>query len=781
LPKGIDHVPAGLIPYTRIDQTRAIMHRGKLDPALLILSITALLAGFFAETLGRPDLTPVFWISSSVLLIGVTVLEVVASLLHKQVGVDLIALLSLVAGLWFSQFLVAAVIAIMLASGRSLEFYTSQRAERELRRLIQRAPTFAWKLDDDNLVQVPLERVVPGQRILVRMGEVIPLDGILVKCGATVDESALTGEPIPVEFSAGAALRSGTVNVGAPFTLQVTNSAGESTYAGIVRMAEAARRSKAPFVRAADRYALILIPVTVLIAGIAWGLSGDPLRALAVVVVSTPCPLILAVPIAILSGISRCARRGILVKDGATLEAVSQTRFLMLDKTGTLTTGHACIDNVETAGDISQDRLLYLAASLAQASTHPVASAIVAAAQTANVVLGVPAHISESAGAGLQGLVDGQSVELGSLDYLNTQDPWSTALLARLDYQGAGASFIAVDGKLAGAVVFSDQLRVESAGAVRAIKHMGVEKVTMLSGDRLETAQWIAIGAGVDEVRASLQPQDKVRAVQASCALGMTMMVGDGINDAPALAAADIGVAIGAAGASAASEAAGVVLLVDRLDRIAHAMEIARRSCRIARESMLIGMGLSMFAMLIAAVGYLPPLAGAVVQEVIDVGVILNALRALKPPGWRKLPRLGSDHLERLGGDHRKMARVLKTLHRLASDFTHLQPERARTELQSLMTLLDQQLLPHEHDDENQLYPLLVAYLHGDNPLAPLSHTHREIFRLVSVLEHLNDRLAQDPEGFQRDEIHATLIRLDTLVALHFSQENEMFNSLDQR
>jgi heavy metal translocating P-type ATPase len=757
------------------------MQRSKLDPALLLISIAALLAGILADAYGRPDLTQLCWIGSAVLMMAVTGVEVVVSLLHKQVGVDLIALLSIAASLWFLQFLVAAVIAIMLASGRSLEFYTSQRAERELRRLIQRAPTFAWQLEGENLTQVPLERVVPGQRILVRMGEVIPLDGVLVTSGATVDESALTGEPIPVEFSAGATVRSGAVNVGAPFTLQVTHRAGESTYAGIVRMAEAARRSKAPFVRAADRYALILIPVTLLIAGVAWAVSGDPLRALAVVVVSTPCPLILAVPIAILSGISRCARRGILVKDGVTLEAVAQTRFLMLDKTGTLTTGRACIDSIETAGDISQERLLYVAASLAQASAHPVASAIVTAAQTAGVGLGVPTNISETAGAGLKGLVDGQSVELGSLTYLGTQTPWSAALLTRLDYQGAGASFIAVDGKLAGAVVFSDQLRVESAGAVRAIKHMGVEKVTMLSGDRLETAQWIAIGAGVDEVRARLEPQDKVRAVQASCAMGTTMMVGDGINDAPALAAADIGVAMGAAGASAASEAAGIVLLVDRLDRVAHAMEIARRSCRIARESMLIGMGLSMLAMLIAAAGYLPPLAGAVVQEVIDVGVILNALRALTPPGWRIMPSLGSDPLERLGDDHRKMAQVLKTLHRLASEFNRMGPERALTELRSLLTLLEAQLLPHEHDDENRLYPLLVAYLHGDDPLAALSHTHREIFRLVNVLEHLNDGLTQDPAGFQKEEIHAALIRLDTLVTLHFSQENEIFNSLDRR
>lgn len=756
------------------------MHRGKLDPALLTISLVLLSGGLLANAFDQTDVAHWLWISSSLLLGAVIGIEVVVSLIKRQIGVDLIALLSITAALQFSQFLVAAVVAVMLASGRTLEYFTSQRAERELKRLIQRAPTFAWQIKDDSLVRVALDDIIPGQQILVHMGDVIPLDGKLIKTGATIDESALTGESIPVEYASGANIRSGTLNVGSPFAMRVSNSAKESTYAGIVRMAEAARHSRAPFVRAADRFALLLIPTTLVIAGAGWMWSQDPLRALAVVVVSTPCPLILAVPIALLSGMSRCARRGILIKDGATLEALAKTRIVMLDKTGTLTTGHASIDRVETTGTIKRDQLLYWAGSLAQGSPHPVSMAIVAAAQQrCPTKLAVPTELDEHAGAGISGRIDERRIKLGSLAFVTSEDDeWSTALLASVEYQGLGASFISADGKLSGAILFRDQLRSDSAWSLRKIKDLGVEKVTMLTGDRLQTAQWVAMSAGIDEVLANLQPQDKVSAVQAACAQATTMMVGDGINDAPALAAADVGVAMGAAGASAASEAASVVLLVDRLDLVAQALAIAQRSCLIARQSMLIGMGLSVLAMLVAAAGYLPPLEGAILQEMIDVGVILNALRALTPPGWRTPHTLDDDQLARLGPEHLKLGKVLETLNCLARDFNRLPPEQIPQELQLLILLFEQQLLPHERDDETRLYPLLRAYLRGDDPLAALSHTHREIFRLVSVLKHLSENLCADPNPTRRDEIHITLIRLDTLLTLHFAQESELYSGL---
>ena len=763
-------------------QRETSMNRSLFDPALLLISSAALAVGAMINASGNVSLCHWIWASASVVMGLVLTVEVIVDLFKGKIGVDLTALLSIAGALYFLQYLVAAVIAVMLASGRTLEYLSSQRAERELKRLIDRAPTFALKKDGETILRVPVESILPADTIMVRMGDVIPLDGQLLSPTATIDESALTGEPVPVVHHSEEKLNSGCVNAGESFALRVTRSAKESTYAGIVRMAESAKRSRAPFIRAADRYALLWVPITLILASAAWLVSQDPLRALAVIVVSTPCPLILAAPIALLSGISRCARRGILVKDGATLEALAQTRHVMLDKTGTLTTGHVSVHSVETTGDISRDDLLRLAASLAKGSSHPVSSAISSAAERASQPLSTPSTREEMPGAGITGQLDGHRVKLGTLAFVSGDgNAWSSTLLTRLDYQGLGASFITVDDALQGAILFADPLRRESATAVRNFRRFGAQTVTMITGDRLATAQWVAIAAGVDDVQADMSPEDKVSAVQKSRTQGITLMIGDGINDAPALAAADVGVAMGANGAGAASQAAGVVVLLDRLDRVAEALNIAGRSCRIARQSMLIGMGLSAAAMLVAAFGYLPPLAGAILQEIIDVGVILNALRALGGPGWLPTPALDTLRLKQMASDHTDLKQVLEKLDQLSHNFRRLTPETARLELRELTDLLERQLVPHEREDENQLYPLLIAYLRGNDPLAPLSHSHREIFRLVRLLSRMSAGLAEDPNALGPDEVHDTLIRLDTLVALHFAQEEELYHSLDQR
>jgi cation transport ATPase len=357
--------------------------------------------------------------------------------------------------------------------------------------------------------------------------------------------------------------------------MTASQPSSHSTYAGIVRMVEAARQSRAPFVRLADRYALALIPLTLLVAGAAWLLSGDPVRALAVLVVATPCPLILAVPVAIVAGISRSARRGILIKDGATLEALARGQILFLDKTGTLTAGQVSVLAVESVGLHTPAQLLRLAASLGQASPHVVAQAIVQAAQ--------------AQGFGAQWLTGWAAA--------TPPQPWADALLRRMVYEDIGGSFIAVDGVLAGAVLFADRLRLESPRALRLLRQAGIRHIVMLTGDRQEVAQAIGLAAGVDEVRAGLSPTGKLLAIKQGHAEGITLMVGDGINDAPALAAADVGIAMGARGATASSEAAGVVVLVDRLDRIAEALQIARRTRRIAVQGVVAGMGLSLLAM----------------------------------------------------------------------------------------------------------------------------------------------------------------------------------------
>ncbi|MDR8363648.1 heavy metal translocating P-type ATPase [Pseudomonas sp. JL3] len=754
-----------------------------LDPALLLLTTLTLLVGGIAQVVGKSDWASICWAAGSLVMALVLLVEIAGRLARREAGVDLIALLSIAAALFFEQTLVAAVIALMLASGRILEFFTKQRAERELRALVDRAPRFAWLQESGDLRQIPVEQIQPQQTLLVRLGEVVPVDGRLLSSTAVLDESALSGESLPVTRQAGEQLPSGVTNVGAPILLTATRTAAQSTYAGVVRLAEAARRSRAPFVRLADRYALLFIPLTLLIAGIAWHLSGDSLRALAVLVVATPCPLILAVPIAIMSGISRAARRGILIKDGVTLEALAEVKQVFLDKTGTLTSGHARLQSIETNGAVDPQRLLGLAASLAQASTHPISQAIVTAAHQRGLPLSLPQDVEESPGAGLGGLIDGQHVRFGTLSFVQKDMPvpgWATTMLRHMDYLACSGSFIEVDGALAGLLIFSDNLRRETPLTLRRLRNRGIERIVMLTGDRLETAEMIALSAGIDELRAGLTPEDKVRAVQEGCLRASTLMVGDGINDAPALAAANVGVAMGASGATASAQAAGVVLLVDRLDRLVEALDIARRTRHIARQGVLVGMGMSLLAMVVAAFGYLPPLIGAIAQEGIDVVIIINALRALMPSrGVRQ--QLAGEHIDRLQDEHDQLSTVLSDLHQMANDFALRPLEQAQTDLGELVKKLQVSLVCHEREDEKNLYPLLTQSMQGEDPLSALSHAHREIFRLIHLLARMSADFSADPATACADEIQHQLIRLDTLVQLHFDQEEELFRYLDRR
>ncbi|WP_095147712.1 heavy metal translocating P-type ATPase [Pseudomonas sp. Irchel s3a18] len=755
-----------------------------LNPVLLLFCALTLLAGGVAHIAQKSDWALMCWAAGSLVMALVLLVEITRRLARREVGVDLIALLSVIAALVLQQMLVAAVIALMLATGRSLEFFTRQRAERELRALIERAPRFAWLQDKGSLRKILVEQIQPHQTLLVRLGEVIPVDGRLLSPAAILDESALSGESMPVTRREGEQLPSGVSNVGAPILLLASRTAAQSTYAAIVRLAESARRSRAPFVRLADRYALLFVPLTLLIAAMAWQMSGDPLRALAVLVVATPCPLILAVPISIMSGISRAARRGILIKDGVTLEALAGVKLVFLDKTGTLTSGHARLQSIEVNGLIDPQRLLGLAASLAQASTHPISQAIVEAAHQHQLPLSVPQEVEEHPGSGLCGLIEGRRVRFGTLSYVHEQAPatdWITAMLRHMDYLACSGSFIEVDGELAGLLVFSDNVRRETPQTLRRLRSRGIEKIVMLTGDRLETAEMIALSAGIDELRAGLTPEDKVRAVQEGCLRASTLMVGDGINDAPALAAANVGVAMGASGATASAQAASVVLLVDRLDRLVEALDIARRTCHIARQGVLVGMGMSLLAMAVAALGYLPPLIGAVVQEAIDVVIIINALRALGSLQGLKQRKLAAEHIDRLQDEHKQLSTVLSDLHQLASDFARRPLEQAQTELLALVKKLQTSLVQHEREDENTLYPLLTRSMPGEDPMSTMSHTHREIFRLIHLLARMSSDFSADPTTASADEIQHQLIRLDTLVRLHFDQEEELFRFLDWR
>jgi heavy metal translocating P-type ATPase len=472
---------------------------------------------------------------------------------------------------------------------------------------------------------------LPGDRLLVRRGDVVPVDGTVAQGLAVLDQSALTGESLPLQFKPGDVVLSGSTNAGEAFDLATARRAAESTYAGIVRLVESAQRARAPMSRLADRYALLFLAVTVVLAGAAWWLTGDPIRAVAVLVVATPCPLILAVPVAIVSGISRAAKLGILIKGGKAIEALAQVRSLVIDKTGTLTIGEAKLVSIRTADGVEPDELLRVAASLDQASKHVVAGTIVAAAKSRNLPLAIPSEVVETPGEGVVGLIDGRRVAVGGIHFVAAKAANTDfSLLPGNRPPGALTVAVAVDDRLAGFLILADELRAGTEILLRELRNVGVERFVLATGDRQEVARFIASGLSFDLVRSELTPDQKILVVLSERKNGPVMMIGDGVNDAPALAAADVGVAMGAKGAAASAEAADVVLLVDHLDRILPAIKIARRSRFIALESVVVGIGLSTLAMIAASFGYLVPVEGAVLQEVIDVGVIFNSLRALR-------------------------------------------------------------------------------------------------------------------------------------------------------
>lgn len=582
--------------------------------------------------LGQHRFADLLWALAVLVAIVPLSVSVVRDLMRRETGVDLIALFAMAGALALGQFLAGAVIGLMLSGGQALERYASTRARRELSTLIARVPRNVHRYHDGTLALEDIGQVRQGDLLLVKPGEVVPVDGIVMSPVAVLDESALTGEAMPTERLRGEAARSGVVNIGSPFDLRASTTAEQSTYAGLVRLVRNAQASKAPFVRLADRYALWFLPITMVLAALAWYLSGDPVRGLAVLVVATPCPLILAAPIAIVAGISRAAHHGVIVKTGGALETMARTHTLVFDKTGTLTSGQPRVASVETLDGIPADELLRLAASLDQASPHVFADAIVAAAQHRHLSLDFPEGVREYPGVGITGEVGGRTVSLGQIRWLADGKPMSRSQLAlreRLTFRGSASVFVSVDGAIAGALVMVDPVRSETPRAIEILRRGGISRMVLLSGDRRDVAQSVGRELGVDTVLYEQSPEEKVEAVSRERRKAVTVMVGDGINDAPALAAADVGVAMGARGATASSEAADAVIVVDRLDRIADALQIARRARNIAVQSVIAGMVLSIGGMVLATAGLLAPVAGALFQEAIDVAVILNALRAL--------------------------------------------------------------------------------------------------------------------------------------------------------
>ena len=757
---------------------RQLLQRAQLPLILLVMA-----AGGVAWLLGAPGLGDAAFAAATLLAFVPALVASTREVARGHLGVDLIALLAMAGALLLGELLAGAIIAVMLTGGEALEAHAAGRVRRELTALLQRAPRVAHRRESDgSLTDVPVQEVETGAHLLVKPGEVVPTDGLLLSERAILDASALTGEARPVEIAGGHLLQSGVVNSAGPIELRATASAAESTYAGIVRLVEQAATERAPFVRLADRYASWFLPITVALAGAAWLLSGDPVRALAVLVVATPCPLILAAPAAIVGGLSRAARSGIIIKGGGALEALAGGEVVLLDKTGTVTAGRPSVARVHAVEGVEPGEVLRLAGSLEQVSVHPFAPAVVAAATERGQRLALPTDVHEDLGVGISGRVTGVEVRVGQLAHVASSRSLPSPLrrvTRRSLMEGSSTVHVSADGRVIGTLVLTDPIRAEAPLALRALRREGIRQVLLVTGDRADVAELVAETIGVDQVLAERSPDQKVDAVRDAQELGRTIMVGDGVNDAPALALADVGVAMGARGATAASEAADVVLTADRLEGLADAVRIARRSRRIAWQSVAAGMGMSIVAMFVAAAGYLPPVAGALLQEVIDVVVIANALRALRPPGRerraRRMPAVPAEIL----ADHAELGAGLDELSALGDQLPDMAPADAARAIARICTFLVDELLPHELEEERTVYPALVDLFDGEDPTSPLRRSHREIARRIRLFARLVEELPDSgPEPDEIGELQRELWGLHAVLDLHVTLEDELYSGL---
>lgn len=738
---------------------------------LLLVALAGLIAGSALAISGRPATANLAWAAATIPAISIAV-----DLWSGRMGVDAIAFVSMSAALALGQPLAGIVVAIMYAGGNVLEHYAVGRAERDLKLLTDRAPRTAHRLLEGRVEAVAVAEVEPGNRLLLRAGDIVPVDGLLADVSTLIDEAAVTGEPLPVRRGPGETVRSGTVNAGETVTMIAAARASDSTYAGIVRMVSSAQAAKVPFVRMADRFALVLLPVTLGVAGLAWYVSGDPVRALAVLVVATPCPLILAAPVAFISGVSRAARRGILVKGGGALEALARVRVAIFDKTGTLTVGGARLVGIETAPGEDADDILRLVASLEQASHHVLAATLIAAAHARSLPLSVPHDVGEIRGSGLEGIVEGKRVAAGSQALIAGETQladWAARAIRRARWRSALTIFVAIDGRLAAAILLGDEVRTETAGALRWLRALGISRLMMVTGDHTAAAEAVAEGLDLDETKANCTPRQKIEVVREEAIRHPGMMIGDGINDAPALAAATVGIAMGARGASASSEAADVVILVENLNRVPESIAIARRTRQIALQSIVAGLALSGVAMVFAAAGLLPPVAGALTQEAIDVAVIINALRALGSGSRRRTVAMPASTARTIAAEHTAIHQTLDRLQTLSDSLDVAANGEAPGLVSQASEMIDREILDHERHDDRVLYPGLLGDHEYGALITALGYAHSEIFKLARVLRQIAaDLAASEPDRLQVRDAQRVIDTIVLLVRLHTRQED---------
>jgi heavy metal translocating P-type ATPase len=541
-------------------------------------------------------------------------------------GIDILAATAIITSVILGQYWAAIVVVLMLTGGESLENFAEHRAKSELDALLEHAPHIAHVIRKGKTLDVSVQELHVGDKILVKPGELVPVDAVVIEGTASFDESSLTGESLPQDKQAKDQLLSGSINLDGAVTAKATATAADSQYQQIIKLVRGAAASQAPFVRLADRYSLPFTFMAYAIAGGVWAFSGQAIRFLEVIIVATPCPLLLAAPIALISGMARASKYGIIVKTGSALERLAEAKSIAFDKTGTLTRGHLAVDTVTSFGSFNKDEVLGLAASLEQNSNHVVARAIVDAAGSRKIKLSKTKHITEISGRGLKAALRGREILIGRLSLLEEQGVKQPAK-SKLAAINQTAVYVALDGELAGVITLKDEVRPEAKATLERLRALGLSEMLMVTGDNQATARLIAKQLGITQVHAEMLPSGKLHILDEAGSRPL-VFVGDGVNDAPILMGADVGIALGARGSTAASESADMVIMLDDLGRVASGVEIAKRTFKIARQSILAGIGLSLVLMAVFATGKFPPLAGAVLQEVVDVVVIFNALRA---------------------------------------------------------------------------------------------------------------------------------------------------------
>jgi magnesium-transporting ATPase (P-type) len=543
-------------------------------------------------------------------------------------GIDILAATAIVSSVALNQYWAAIVIVIMLTGGEALEDYAEHRAETELDALLKRAPQIAHVLRGGKVMDVKVSKVEIGNKIIIKPGELVPVDAVIIEGSASFDQSSLTGESVPVSKKIGDSLLSGSVNMDGAITAKALRPASDSQYEQIIKLVKSAQNSQTPFVRLADRYSIPFTAIAFMIAIGAWVISHQSIRFVEVLVVATPCPLILAAPIAVISGMSRAAKNGIIIKTGGALERLAEAKSIAFDKTGTLTTGIANIKEIKAFGKNKKSEVLRLASSLEQNSNHVLALSIVNEAKRLKIKLSKAVGVKNFSGTGMSGKVSGRLVYVGNISMMlnhGVEIPKNINHTKNKDT----ISYVAFEKQLIGSISFDDKIRPESKATIARLRQLGFKNMILITGDLESKARSVAKVLGIDKVIAGALPGDKINAIEQDN-LRPVVFVGDGVNDAPVLTAADVGIALGAQGQTAASESADMVIMLDDFSKVAKAREIAKRTFSIAQQSILIGIAMSLVLMLVFATGKFPPVYGALLQELVDVFVIFNALRAHK-------------------------------------------------------------------------------------------------------------------------------------------------------